>query len=71
VTEKEQESELEEARLAVAKKELEAARTEVCSTQSELKKLEPRLSFSPKLPTSLLLSILVSSERKLASALLA
>jgi len=36
-------------RLATARTELEAAQTEVCSTQSELKKLEPWLSFSPKL----------------------
>jgi len=44
----------------VARTELEAARTDVCITQSELKALEPRrrLSFSPKLPTSVLLSIL-------------
>jgi len=44
-------------RLAVARAELEAARIEVGTTQGELKKLEPRLSFSPKLPTSVLLSI--------------
>ena len=47
-----------EGRLAAARTELEATRAEVCSTQSELKALEPRLSFSPKLPTSVLLSIL-------------
>jgi hypothetical protein len=35
----------------------------VCSAQRELKKLEPRLSFSLKLPTSVLLSW-VSSERQ-------
>jgi len=40
----------------VARTELEAARTDVCITQSELKALEPRLSASPKLPTSMLLS---------------
>ena len=71
-TEKEREvAEHDGARLAAARAELESARAEVGITQSELKKLEPRLSFSPKLPTSLLLSILVSSERKLASVLLA
>jgi hypothetical protein len=43
---------------------------EESSALKELKKLEPRLSFSPKLPTSVLLSNIVSSERKLASALL-
>jgi len=48
-----------ESRLAVSWTELEAAKAEVRSAQSELKNLEPRLSFfSPKLPTSVLLSIL-------------
>jgi hypothetical protein len=46
----------------VARTELEAARAEVCSAQSELKKLEARLSFSPKLPTSVLLSILAMGQ---------
>ena len=60
VTEKEREvAEHDGARLATARSELEAAKTEVGITQRELKKLEPRLSFSPKLPTSVLLSILV------------
>jgi len=51
--------------------ELEAART-VLEESSALKELRSssRLSFSPKLPTSVLLSNIVSSERKLASALL-
>jgi len=51
------EQEIAEARLAVAK-ELDAAQADVCSTQSELSKLEPRLSFSPKLPTPVMLSIM-------------
>jgi hypothetical protein len=59
-----------EARLAVARAELEAARTEVCSAQRELKKLEPRLSFNPQAPDSVLLSTWISSERKLADVLL-
>ena len=48
---KEESTELDEARLAVARTELEAANTEVHSAQKELKMLGPRLSFSPKLPT--------------------
>jgi hypothetical protein len=59
-----------EGRLAAARTELEATRAEVCSTQSELKALEPRLSFSPKLPTSAAVNP-VSSERKLVSVLIA
>jgi len=51
---------------ACAATELEAAQSEVSSAQRELKKLEPRLSFSPKLPTSVLLSW-VSSERQPAT----
>jgi len=50
---------------------LEATKTELKDVQKEFKELEPRLSFAPKLPTSVLLSITVSSERELASALLA
>ena len=65
----EQRSHQSEVRLAAAGTELEAAQTEVCSAQRELKKLEPRLSFSPKLPTSVLLTSWVSSERQPASAL--
>jgi hypothetical protein len=45
-------------RAGVARTELEASKTELGSVQRELKDLEPRLSFSPKLPTSVLLSIL-------------
>jgi len=44
--------------LVAAREELAVAKTEAWSAQSELKKLEPRLSFPPKLPTSVLLSIL-------------
>ena len=48
---RQQSTELDEARLAVARTELEISKTEVHSAQKELKMLEPRLSFSPKLPT--------------------
>jgi len=72
VTQKEEEvAELEGPRLAAARTELEATKTELKDVQKEFKALEPRLSFAPKLPTSVLLSITVSSERELASALLA
>jgi len=47
-----------EARLAVARTELETTKTELSHAEHEFKALEPRLSFSPKLPTSVLLSIL-------------
>ena len=47
----EESTELDEARLAVARTELEISKTEVHSAQKELKMLEPRLSFSHKLPT--------------------
>jgi len=46
------------ARLAVARTELDTAKTELSDAQHEFKELESRLSFSPKLPTSVLLSIL-------------
>jgi len=40
------------------KTELESTKTELSHAEHEFKALEPRLSFSPKLPTSVLLSIL-------------
>ena len=58
VTEKEHEIAEHEARFAVARTELETTRTELHDAQHEFKALEPRLSYSPKLPTSVLLSIL-------------
>jgi hypothetical protein len=54
-TEKEREIAELEGRLAAARTELEAAQIVVRSAQRELKKLEPRLSFNPKLPTSVVL----------------
>jgi len=41
-----------EVRAAAARAELETAKTALGSVQSKHKDLEPRLSFSPKLPTS-------------------
>jgi hypothetical protein len=70
-SDEEEVAELEGPRLAAARTELEATKTELKDVQKEFKELEPRLSFAPKLPTSVLLSITVSSERELASALLA
>ena len=58
VTEQEEEVIELEARLAVVRTELATTKTELCSVQKEFKELEPRLSFNPKLPTSVLLSIL-------------
>ena len=50
------------ARLAAAGTELETTQTELKDAQRELKALEPRLSFSPKLPTRCCQYILVTSE---------
>ena len=67
---------MKEARLAAARTELEAAETEVKTAETELtdaqhkfKELEPRLSFSPKLPTRCCCQSWVGSEGKLGSAL--
>jgi hypothetical protein len=61
----------QEARLKARKQVLTEAKRRQSNTQRELKDFKPRLKFLPKLPTSssVLLSILVSSERKLGSAL--
>jgi len=58
ITGKEEEIAQLEAQLTAAKQTLTEAQHRQTKTQLELKDLEPRLSFSPKLPTSVLLSIL-------------
>ena len=47
-----------EAQIALHEAQVAEAKTRRAKTQADLKKLERRLSFSPKLPTSVLLSIL-------------
>ena len=58
IAEKEGEIAQREAELKIAMQTLTEAKRRQSATQRELKDLEPRLSFSPKLPTSVLLSIL-------------
>jgi len=57
------------ARLPTTRTELEAVKTEVASAQRELKALELRLSFNPKLPPRCCCQSWSAPERKLASVL--